>query len=601
MPALDIFTSGDIDDLMAYALTFPPVVIGWNRLEARPRTADYDRALRAEVRDALWFLTRQWQFGEFAGEDAGSPVEARTSVRTDPLQHYAVDRAKAIAYGPATPLETRVEQEAVLFDLTLHAQITRVFWGLIAGGTNPSAARAKYLTHYKLTRDDVPGRDGDDDVTARAFALGSAHTLNAAKVIDDLRRNVHDGIVDSFGLADAALLKTAGQQLFAWFTTQFSVPGAGAPPAWQPRFLEYQFAVATDTADRGQTVLAADQYAQGRLDWFAFDVDASPGAALIRGDGSTATPTPASGDPLSFIPTPVSFGGMPSHRYWEMESRQIEFADIDANTTDVAKLLLTEFALVYGNDWCVIPYELLVGTVSEVVGILVSDTFGEQSLLLPAGRGFDDTWQRWSMFTMARRPSTADTLADTRFFLPPALPKLLEAAPLEKVLFLRDEMANMAWAVERVIASGLGQGINGHTVATRAAQKVPAAPALHATTAPVRYVLGTDVPYNWIPFIPVHIEGSNRSVQLQRARMPQDDGGPSRLQRTAILTPGGKYFLNEEEVPRAGAQVTRGYQRARWLDGRTFTWIGRRTTTGRGEGSSGLAFDLAVPVEKPTA
>jgi len=26
-----------------------------------------------------------------------------------------------------------------------------------------------------------------------------------------------------------------------------------------------------------------------------------------------------------------------------------------------AKLLLTEFALVYGNDWCVIPYELPVG------------------------------------------------------------------------------------------------------------------------------------------------------------------------------------------------------------------------------------------------
>ena len=599
MPPADIFTHGDINDLMVYALTFPPVLIGWNRLEGRPRTADYDRALRAEVRDALWFLTRQWQFGEFGGEDAGSPVEARTSVRTDPLQHYAVDRTKAIAYSAGTPLETRVEHEEVLYDLLLHAQVTRVFWTLLGGATNATAVRAAYLAHYSLSRADFPGLEGDDYVTERAFALGGARTLNARKLLADLRANTHDTVVDGFGLGDSTLMKAAGPKLLAWFNAQFSVPATADPPAWQPRFLEYQFAVATDTADRGQTVLAADQYAQGRLDWFAFDVDDSPGAALARGDGSTATPTPASADPLSFIPTPVSFGGMPSHRYWEMESRQIEFADIDANTTDIAKLLLTEFALIFGNDWCVIPYELPVGTVNEVVGILVSDTFGEQALLLPAGRGFDDTWQRWSMFTLSRRPSIAATLADTRFFLPPALPKLLEAPPLERVLFLRDEMANMAWAVERVIPSGVGQGINGYTVATRAAQTLPPAPPLHATTAPVRYVLGTDVPYNWIPFIPVHIEGSNRSVQLQRARMPQDTGGPSRRPRTSILTPPTKkYFLNEEEVPRAGAQVTRGYQRARWLDGRTFTWIGRRTTRGRGEGSSGLAFDLAVPIEK---
>ena len=74
------------------ALKFPPAIVGWNRLEGRPRTVQFDRALRAEVRDALWFLTRQWQFGEFKGEDAGSPVDVRTAVRVDPLQHYAVDR-----------------------------------------------------------------------------------------------------------------------------------------------------------------------------------------------------------------------------------------------------------------------------------------------------------------------------------------------------------------------------------------------------------------------------------------------------------------------------------------------------------------------------
>ena len=54
-----------------------PLIRGWNRLEGRPRSADFERSLRAEVRDPVWFLTRQWQFGEFEGEDAGSPIDAR--------------------------------------------------------------------------------------------------------------------------------------------------------------------------------------------------------------------------------------------------------------------------------------------------------------------------------------------------------------------------------------------------------------------------------------------------------------------------------------------------------------------------------------------
>jgi hypothetical protein len=32
--------------------------------------------LQAQVRDPLWFLTRQWQVAEFLGDDSGSPVQA---------------------------------------------------------------------------------------------------------------------------------------------------------------------------------------------------------------------------------------------------------------------------------------------------------------------------------------------------------------------------------------------------------------------------------------------------------------------------------------------------------------------------------------------
>jgi hypothetical protein len=51
------------------------------------------------------------------------------------------------------------------------------------------------------------------------------------------------------------------------------------------------------------------------------------------------------------------------------------------------------------------------------------------------------------------------------------------------------------------------------------------------------------------------------------------------------------YMLHEEEVPRSGVRVTQAFQRARLGDGRVRLWLGVRKQTGRGEGSSGLAFD----------
>jgi len=582
---------------MRATLMFPPAVVGWNRLEGRPRTVGFERALRAEVRDALWFLTRQWQFGEFKGEDAGSPIEVRTGVQIDPLQHYAVDRSKARAFDASAPLEAIVEREAQAFDIVLHAQGTRYFWRLNAGLANQTLIRDAYRKRFPLAATAVEGAADDD--ARRAMLASAGRALDVPALLKAIADGTHDTFVAGIGsisAADRAALKTAAAKLSAWWAQHHSAP---ADNAWNARFLEYQFAIATDTADRGQTVLAANQYTQGHLEWFAFDVDASPGAHLTRGDGTSAVPTANQPKPLSFVPVPVSFGGMPSHRYWEMESRQIEFANIDANTTDVAKLLLTEFALDYANDWCVIPYELRTGTLATVVGMLVSDDFGEQSLLLPAGRGFDDRWQRWSMFTMSRTPSGGE--ADTRFLFAPTVGKLLEGTPLERVHFLRDEMANMVWAVEQTLASGFGEGVSGNELAARAMAASPPRPPMAPTTAPVRYVLGTDVPYNWIPFIPVHVPGSTRSVQLQRAQMPPTNPAnpDERKPRTRVLSIKPPYYVNEEEVPRSGKIVTRSYQRGRWLKGQTVVWVGRRVTVGRGEGSSGLAFDQVVNLEKP--
>jgi hypothetical protein len=117
----------------------------------------------------------------------------------------------------------------------------------------------------------------------------------------------------------------------------------------------------------------------------------------------------------------------------------------------------------------------------------------------------------------------------------------------------------------------------------------------------------SSVPENWIPFVPVHIEGDHREIQLQRAAMPRIIKGVEAVTkirpRTQLLRPGldgqtkKAYKIFEEEVPRNGVKVTQSYQRTRWYQGKVYNWLGVRKQTGHGEQSSGLAFDQIIPVE----
>jgi hypothetical protein len=577
--------------LMVTPTVLEPAIKGWNRLEGRPRAADFARSLRAEVRDPLWFLTRQWQFGEFAGEDAGSPIDARVVTRHVALTKYRPRTGAVQRYDSAVPLEVTVEREAIPFDLVTHRQVTQAFFRPLAERTDFPALRARYLAAYPLADAAVEGHLGREG--QQILALGRAHLLDAAAFLAEIASGAHEARVDTFPFSGATrdVLKGAGTALGDWFRRFYALPEAPSDAAWEPPRLDYEFACAAEAAGEAPTVLVSNDYRQGHLDWYAFDVDDRPEAALADVPG--APPAPAvTEQTLSFIPAPVSFAGMPSPRFWEMEDRRIEFADIDAHTTDVAKLLLTEFALVFSNDWCVVPQEVEVGSVSAVEGLVVTDVFGERTLVRPAGRGRDEDWQRWAMFVLSTRRE--GDLVVPRLFVPPAVGPLLEGPLAEKVVFLRDEMANMVWAVEHTVPSAAGAGVDGYAVARETAPPPVVPPAL-PPGVPVRYVLGTDVPRNWRPFVPVRLPGSTRAIRLQRARLP----GADRPIRGRVLALPAPSYLFEEEVPRAGTVVTRGLQRARWLGGEIHLWMGRRVTTARGEGSSGLAFDQIAGSPRP--
>ncbi|MCL4298423.1 MAG: hypothetical protein KJ077_21990 [Anaerolineae bacterium] len=594
------------------APNFRPAILTWNRLEGRPRTEDFDRSLRAEIRDPLWMLCRQWQFGEFQGEDAGSATATKVQIGAAYLNRYAGRSMQAVGYDNTLPLETKVEREPVPLDLLTRAQMGRHWLKLLrpVGDFN-----ARYLKAFGFL-DPQPGLEEaqlhSDRKAWQTFEALKGRTVDGGRLLQAMRAepDQHEAWLASAvrNAAARAKILEAAELFQRWFQRTYSQPERGEDPAWADAYLEYQFACAAPADPEGerQSVLVAEQYHHGHLDWYSFDLDPT-----VQLPDKPGVEIPAAvfvvEEPMTFIPNPVEFGGMPNVRWWEFEDRKTDFGSIQPSTTDLATLILAEFGLVYGNDWSLVPYRMRVGTLAEILGIVVTDVFGVRTLVRPAVTSIDGEGNHWGLYYLKDRQGED---IDPRLFLPPVLGKVQESTPLEKVILARDEMANMIWGIEQVIPNLTGGGIDGYEAAVALeryfTQQYPPPDVVRIDTgAAIQYRLGTHVSENWIPFIPVHIPGSNREIRLQRAAMPRlISETPSPVEPRGMLlragldaTPRQPYFIHEEEVPRAGILLTRTYQRARWWDGKIYTWLGRRKETGRGQGSSGLEFDQIVPTE----
>lgn len=68
---------------------------------------------------------------------------------------------------------------------------------------------------------------------------------------------------------------------------------------------------------------------------------------------------------LRVVPAPVRYGGMPASRCWEMEDARIDLGVTEAGPLDLGRLLLVQFATVFGNDWFVIPLPVVSGSRSR--------------------------------------------------------------------------------------------------------------------------------------------------------------------------------------------------------------------------------------------
>lgn len=608
-----------------------PTITAWNRLEGRPRQPDFARALKAEVRDAMFMLSRQWQMGEFQGDDAGSPATVKVQLSTTRLRGYKAAGGTTEPFDDSLPLEARVERRTLPLTmdgkavaLDIRVLLGRQWLKMIAPIADYSAA---FIDKYRIVAPD-PTRREDAYVCAHpeswliAAALAGRRMDGGALYVyltEVAGRHAWDDMPTILPTHHAPI-DDAAKEFVKWVTTTFTQPPSKDEDAWLSDRLEYQFACSAPEGG-SETVLDAEEYYQGHLDWYNLDFDPS---RQTLGPLPTG-PSPEASVLQSLIPVPISYDGMPNTRWWAFEDRRVNFGAVTPATTDLGTLMFLEFGLVYANDWFLIPLTLDAGTLVRVRGMAVTTVFGERFWITAAGTGPDDDWQRWSMFTLSVKGTANGQQADTSLLLLPTVPKIQEGHPLEEVMMIRDEVANMVWGIEQTIPLASGGGKRGSEAATETLAYhrrllddwLRAHAVVSATlppSAPIIYKVMNAVPENWIPFITVHVPGDLRETQLQRASMPRLLDGdpeptPDRVRpRTSLLrdgletTPKAGYYLHEEEVPRAGVVVSQAYQRTRWTNGRVIVWLGARKEIGRGQGSSGLAFDrLANAPREPPA
>ena len=258
----------------------------------------------------------------------------------------------------------------------------------------------------------------------------------------------------------------------------------------------------------------------------------------------------------------------------------------------------------YSNDWFVVPVAVPIGSLTELAGVEVVDTFGGITPVPSAAQAdLDRTGgegpRAWRLFELSG-DDVGDGHPSPWLFVPPTPAAGLDGPVLERVALTRDEAANLAWGIEHLVEGPLGRALD-RADAWYASQPTPAP---GAEPPPARgadgdwwwkYRLEATAPPWWVPFIAERVDATAfGEVRLRRARMQAWSllGAGQVGPKSVLLDPRRPRWLYEEEVPRSGVQVERAWQLARWHDGSVHVWLQRRKRPGRGERTSGVRWDL---------
>jgi hypothetical protein len=622
--------------------SIPVALTSWTRLEPVPRDPTLMEGLQARVADPFWLLARQAAFGEFTGQDTASPVSFALTATASRLTRFRSARAPGTA-TPATgpgellapgggPLEMLAEAEAEpgpggpdrpLFaaqaGLHYHRLLARA-----AGAGDLSTYERGLLAAYPVPRPAPAVAPPPTPGVPPPPALGDATLAPYAGRVPDGARLYTDLVTalrpagggpgalpasPALGGASAAVVTRVARAWLSWYEA-VSGQELGHRDTWIPERSEYAFSAAAP-GPGAETVLGAAELDTGELDWVDFDLLAS--GEVPAGSPSVslgAVPADLPGGDISIaiagLPVPVAFRGMPNRRWWDLEDASIDFGAITAPAESLTTSVIAEYAMCYGNDHFIVPVPLDAGSVLRIDRLVVADTFGEV-ITVNSVAEVDSAAGPFRLFEHANPAQAGPApVRDPLFVLFPTVGEVIYGPAVEEVHFVRDEAAELVWAIEQTALGPVGLPVD--RTADALAHFKPVTPTPNDGTAPPTrtYYLTTDVEANWFPFLLVYPAVTAGAApppsQLAMAEVPpQAKGQVAPLPWGRILAPFALagpaqpgVLLPIEEVTRTGAQVARAWRYARWIDGRQLSWVGRRVRPGRGPGASGLSFDLAI-------
>jgi len=376
------------------------------------------------------------------------------------------------------------------------------------------------------------------------------------------------------GSAGGPALDRAIRGFVSWYAPR---AGRTAGSAFVADRLETSFRAAIRTTE-GDVILAAPEHLGGRVDWATFDLERV----------EAVPPIATSPVVTSLIPLPLRLPGMPVVRFWELDDPGFDPGRVEVGPGDVARALLLEMHLAFASDWFLLPLPAPTGSLSRIVRLAVTDTFGVTTLVPPADEILAD--RRFGLWRVAA-PASANGPADLLdgLLLPSTLGDGFEGPPLEEVALVRDQDANVAWAIARVVPDSYGQARPGFRAGTRIDLPAPGPTASPQQDAPLVY---RPLHFPTAGLVPlVLVEGSERMlVRASRVDGQEPDA------RGRIVGP--SFVLHDEELPPEGLLVARRFELTRSSDGALHLWVTRTKQAGIAAPASGLAFDLLTPASE---
>ncbi len=397
-----------------------------NRLETRTRMVDSKKALSFGVHDPLWMLTRQWQFGEFKGDDAGSAVLAKIKIEHAEIASIEND-SKKLEFDKNSVLEFQVEKmnaqitNAVRVDAAYYLKKCIDFNPTLKSKSEAiiSYWQKKYPlesfpdTSVDLKASDISPQAAINEIKQRKnenlelfLAAFGSRSFDGYRVYRDMKMGAIEDAELKKILSNKELKKLSDvvEGYIRWFNKTY-LPNDAGDNFWKDDKLGYDFSVSVDegNGNGGITKLSGKNYHSGRLSWHSFDLDNTN----QKPNQQQSSKKKKREKYFTFIPTLAEFPGAPNKRLWAFEDAKVYMGNSELGGEELANALVLQYVTMYGNDWLLTPMELNAGMLSKVTGIIVTDVFGTRYYIdKPVGDNTPKNTRysgKWEMFTISKK------------------------------------------------------------------------------------------------------------------------------------------------------------------------------------------------------